>query len=182
MAEEEVSKTAESTGAPAATASGKSPLVGLLLIINIVALGAVAYLQYNFLQKEAQKPDLTQLVNDEMNPRVADELGQGREVNINTLYRLKGFTVNLAQGDGPRRYARLDVVLKMSSNSKKAEFDALKPQIRDTIITLLNSKKAEELLRKEGKTYLKEEIKSSINSFLVDGKIEDVFYVSFQIN
>lgn len=182
MAEDEVTKTADTPSGGDASSGGKNPLVSLLLIINVIALGAVAYFQYSFLQKEAQKPDLTELVKDEMNPKVQDELGQGKEINVNTLYRLKGFTVNLAQGDGPRRYARLDVVLKMSNDSKKAEFDALKPQIRDTIITLLNSKKAEELLKKEGKNYLKEEIKSSINSFLVDGKVEDVFYVSFQIN
>lgn len=181
MAEEDVTKSADKTASSKAS-SGGNPLVSLLLVVNILALGAVAYFQYTFLKKESQKPDLTELIKDEMNPKAQDELGQGKEINVSSLYRLKGFTVNLAQGDGPRRYARLDVVLKMSQDSKKAEFDALKPQIRDTIITLLNSKKAEELLKKEGKSYLKEEIKSSINSFLVDGKIEDVFYVSFQIN
>ena len=98
------------------------------------------------------------------------------------LFPLDGFTANLAQGDGPRRFVRLEAVLKFSQDSNEEEFKAKKPQIRDRIISLLNSKKPEDLLKVEGKTYLKEEIKSAINSFLVDGKVLDVFYVGFQIN
>lgn len=74
------------------------------------------------------------------------------------------------------------MVLKFSKETKKEEIDARKPQISDTIISMLNSKKPEELLKKEGKEYLKEEVKTSINNFLVDGQVLDVFYVGFQIN
>jgi len=79
-------------------------------------------------------------------------------------------------------FVRLNAVLKFSSSSKSEEFEARKPQIRDTIISILNSKRPEDLLKKEGKVYLKEEIKASINSFLIDGKVVDIFYVGFQIN
>jgi len=103
-------------------------------------------------------------------------------VKKENLLPLDSFTVNLAQGEGPRRYVRLDAVLKMSDDAKAPEFEARKPQIRDTIISILNTKRADDLLKKEGKTYLKEEIKASINSFLVDGRVEDIYYISFQIN
>ena len=95
---------------------------------------------------------------------------------------LDRFTANLAQGDGPRRFVNLNLVLKFSQDSKEEEFKARKPQIRDTIISILNSKRPEDLLKVEGKKYLKEEIKSSINAFLLDGHIMDVFYMGFQIN
>jgi flagellar FliL protein len=72
--------------------------------------------------------------------------------------------------------------LKFNKDSKKEEIDARKPQISDTIISMLNAKKPEELLKKEGKEYLKEELKTSINNFLVDGQIVDIYYVGFQIN
>ena len=45
-----------------------------------------------------------------------------------------------------------------------------------------STKRADDLLKKEGKSFLKEEIKASINSFLVDGRVEDIYYISFQIN
>ncbi len=91
-------------------------------------------------------------------------------------------TVNLAQGDGPRRFLRFNAVLKFSKDSSEEEFKARGAQIKDSIITLLNSKRPQDLLTVEGKNYLKEEIKSSINSFLVDGSVVDVYYVGFQIN
>ena len=47
---------------------------------------------------------------------------------------------------------------------------------------MLNAKKPEELLKREGKEYLKEEIKAAINNFMIDGHLEDIFYVGFQIN
>jgi flagellar FliL protein len=103
-------------------------------------------------------------------------------VKKENLLPLEMFTVNLAQGDGPRRYARMEAVLKMSDDAKAAEFEARKPQIRDTIISILNTKRPEDLLKKEGKQFLKEELKAAINAFLVDGKVEDVYYIGFQIN
>lgn len=174
--------------APAAAPSGKNPLLMILMIVNIVAMSAVAYFQYNFMKMEASRPDLTKLLKEQKDGTVvvdteaAGEQKTEEVVKKENLLTLDSFTVNLASGDGPRRYVRLDAVLKMSDDAKAPEFEARKPQIRDTIISILNTKRAEDLLKKEGKSFLKEEIKSSINSFLVDGKVEDVYYISFQIN
>lgn len=171
-----------------AAPSSKNPLLTLLMVVNIVAMGAVAYFQYKFMAMEAKRPDLTQLLKEkDAAPAAASEEASGEQkteeiVKKENLLPLDSFTVNLAQGEGPRRYVRLDAVLKMSDNAKAAEFEARKPQIRDTIISILNTKRADDLLKKEGKAYLKEEIKASINSFLVDGSVDDIYYISFQIN
>jgi flagellar FliL protein len=169
--------------AVAPKSSQKNPLVTLLLIINIAALATVAYFQYTFMQKEAAKPDLAHLLSEhQANRSTTDEAKIIEEIKKERLLPLEGFTVNLAQGDGPRRFVRLNAVLKMSENSIVDEFEARKPQIRDTIISILNSKRPEDLIKREGKAYLKEEIKAAINAFLVDGKVVDVYYVGFQIN
>jgi flagellar FliL protein len=168
--------------------SGKNPLLTILMVVNIVAISAIAYFQWRFMQMEASRPDLTRLLKEQQNGTVAVDTEAAGEQKTNevvkkeNLLTLDSFTVNLASGDGPRRYVRLDAVLKMSEDAKAPEFEARKPQIRDTIISILNTKRAEDLLKKEGKSFLKEEIKSSINSFLVDGKVEDIYYISFQIN
>lgn len=166
--------------------SNKNPLLLLLMIVNIAAMGTVAFFQWRFMEMEAKRPDLTQLLKEKdlspANPDAAGEQNQPEIVKKENLLPLDGFTVNLAQGEGPRRYVRLDAVLKMSEDAKSAEFEARKPQIRDTIISILNTKRADDLLKKEGKGFLKEEIKASINSFLVDGRVEDIYYISFQIN
>ncbi|MFA5584243.1 MAG: flagellar basal body-associated FliL family protein [Bacteriovoracaceae bacterium] len=163
--------------------AGKNPLLILLMIVNIVALSAVAYFQWRFMELEASRPSLTALLKEgQTSGEASDEVRSEVSVSEEKLLQLEGFTVNLAQGDGPRRYLRLDAVLKMSDDAKKEEFEARKPQIRDTIISILNTKRADDLLKREGKDYLKEEIKSSINSYLIDGRVEDVYYISFQIN
>jgi flagellar FliL protein len=189
MAEEE--KTEETTAPPASAAaepektSEKNPFVAFMLLLNAVALAAVAFFQYSYLQKEANRPSLRQLMKEEMegqpSAEAAEELAETQKPKGIDL-ALDGFTVNLAKGDGPRRFVRINTVLRFSDNSKEAEFTARKPQIRDTIISILNSKRPEDLLKREGKEFLKEEIKSGINSFLIDGEVIDVFYVNFQIN
>lgn len=165
----------------------KNPLLTILMIVNIVAMGTVAYFQWRFMDMEAKRPDLTTLLKEKDKPAASSDEATGEQkpvevVKKENLLPLDNFTVNLAQGEGPRRYVRLDAVLKMSDDAKTAEFEARKPQIRDTIISILNTKRADDLLKKEGKSFLKEEIKASINSFLVDGRVEDIYYISFQIN
>jgi flagellar protein FliL len=166
---------------------GKNPLLTILMVVNIIAMGTVAFFQYKFMDMESKRPDLTQLLKEQNAPSEASDEATGEQkpvevVKKENLLPLDSFTANLAQGDGPRRYVRLDAVLKMSEDAKGPEFEARKPQIRDAIISILNTKRAEDLLKKEGKSFLKEEIKSSINSFLVDGSVEDIYYISFQIN
>ena len=164
----------------------KSSLVTLLLLVNTLMMGAIAYFQFSYHQEQKNKADIRDLIQAEM---MASKENESIEGEVQTpsrsdgkLMNLEPFTSNLAQGDGPRRYLRLNTVLKFSMDSKEEEFRAREPQIRDTIISILNSKRPEDLLMSEGKNFLKEEIKSALNSFLVDGKIIDVFYVSFQIN
>ena len=165
--------------------SQKNPLVALLLIINTIGLALVAFFQYQFMQIEANRPDLSELLK-QASAKTGDELVSEdkplESISRESLINLETFTVNLAQGDGPRRYVRLNAVLKLSDDSEVAEIEARKPQIRDTIIGILNSKKPEDILKRDGKLYLKEQIKSAINSFLIDGKVVDIFYVGFQIN
>jgi flagellar FliL protein len=184
MAEDTKPGAVEPSGAP----SNNNPLLTILMIVNILAMGIVAYFQWRFMDMESKRPDLTTLLKEKDAPASAasdEAAGEQKPVEIvkkENLLTLDGFTVNLAQGEGPKRYVRTDIVLKMSEDAKAPEFEARKPQIRDTIISILNTKRPDDLLKKEGKSYLKDEIKASINSFLVDGRVEDIYYISFQIN
>ena len=184
MAEEE--KT-EETGYKNANDGGgqKGPLVLVILLLNTALMGAVAFFQYTSHQKQAQQQTIIDVVKAEMKKV---ELGEGEEEGPGTtreddgiIFPLETFTANLAQGDGPRRFLRLNAVLKFSKVSSEEEFKARKPQIRDTIISILNSKRPADLLKVEGKAYLKEEIKAAINTFLVDSAVIDIYYVGFQV-
>ena len=185
MAQEDKGAAGQTTATDKAAKSQKSPLVALLLIINTIGLGVVAFFQYQFMQMEAKRPDLNELLKQASlanNSELASENRPLETISSESLVNLETFTVNLAQGDGPRRYVRLNAVLKLEEGSAISEVEARKPQIRDTIIGILNSKRPEDILKRDGKLYLKEQIKSAINSFLIDGKVVDIFYVGFQIN
>ncbi len=198
MAEEKKDQE-ENKAAP----SGKNPLLVILVAVNTVAVLGIGFFQFQNHKKLNSMPTMA----DIMKQQAAGEHGGGEgaaagggdhgapakegegkagghgEAKIDgILYPLDPFTANLSQGTGPQRFIRIGLTLKFSKESKKEEIDARKPQINDTIISMLNSKKPEELLKKEGKDFLREELKSSINNFLVDGQVIDIFFVNFQIN
>jgi flagellar FliL protein len=164
---------------------GGNPLLTVLVLVNTLMVGAVAFMQWSFHQKNKEQPSVQDLVKAELKAMGQEESTDAAKQPIEEdgiLFPLEGFTANLAQDDGPRRFVRLNAVLKFSKVSSEEEFKSRKPQIRDAIISILNSKRPTDLLQTEGKNFLKEEIKSSINAFLVDGSVIDVFYVGFQIN
>ncbi|EQC48933.1 flagellar basal body-associated protein FliL [Bacteriovorax sp. BSW11_IV] len=165
----------------------KNPLLTIVMILNCILLGVIAYMQFENHKKLSSMPSISELVaeaNKEATKAddMKSETGEAVEM-AGKLFPIEGgFTANLAQGDGPRRFVRMNLVLRMSVDSDDNEVKQRKAQIRDSIITILNSKRPEDLLKVQGKEFLKEEIKAAINSFLVKGSIVDVYYVSFQIN
>ena len=146
----------------------KSPLLTILVILNTIVIAGIGTLQYLMFQKHRPEMSIEDLLRLEVQD--AADIDNIRE-NTDSLeedgilFPLESFTANLAQGEGPRRYVRMVVVLKLSSNSSEEEFQSRKPQIRDTIIGILNAKRPEDILATEGKNHLKEEMKYSINSF-----------------
>jgi flagellar FliL protein len=201
---EEIKEKEEAGAAP----SGKNPLLVILVLVNTLAVGAIGFFQFQNHKKlnavttaaDVMKQDLEsggehavaaeggghgEKAAEGGHKGEKGEKGEGAVEGVKAdglLYPLDPFTANLAAGDGPRRFIRISLVLKFNKETKKEEVDARKPQISDTIISMLNAKKPEELLKKEGKEYLKEELKTSINNFLVDGQVTDIYYVAFQIN
>lgn len=161
--------------------SGKNPLLVVLLLVNTLLIGFLAYLQWVQHKKLASMPSVKDIMKADMKQKGSKKVGAARKID-GKLFPLETFTANLAQGDGPRRFLRLNTVLKFNKSASEKEFKSRKPQIRDVIINILNSKRPSDLLNQEGKNYLKEEIKAAINTFLIDGHVMDVYYVGFQIN
>lgn len=181
LAEENVNTDQDSSG----SGSSRNPLLVILVLLNTLAVGAVGYFQYKNnakLNSVTNASDLLQQQLASQGKSDTDEATVKTDKLDGLMYPLEPFTANLAQSDGPKRYIRMSLVMKFTSDTKKEEVDARNPQISDVIISMLNAKKPEELLKKEGKEYLKEEIKNAINNFLIDGHLEDIYYVGFQIN
>ena len=182
----EEKKTEDHEGS--AATSGKNPLLIVLVLVNTLAVCGIGFFQF----QNHKKLNSVTTASDVMQQQLAsDGHAEGADApaagttavkNDGLMYPIDPFTANLAQGDGPKRYIRISLVLKFTKDTKKEEVDSRKPQISDAIISMLNAKKPEELLKREGKDYLKEEIKIAINNFMIDGRLEDIYYVGFQIN
>jgi flagellar FliL protein len=96
---------------------------------------------------------------------------------------LEPFTVNLSTGIGTNpRYVRMNVSVELEQGVPDKEFDVKLPRVRDTIINLLNSKKATEINATDGREQLKDEIKRAINGFMVQSKVKGVYFTNFAIS
>lgn len=166
--------------------TGQGIVFTFLVIINTALIGAIGYFQYLGLNKEKKQETIRELVNAEFAKRgivvEGEKVSQEAMVEEGKLFPLDRFLVNLAPSDGVKKYLRMSIVLKFSKDTNEKEFKMRKAQMVDAVISILNAKKAEDLLHKEGKDYLKHEIKAAINSFLSEGRLLDLYYVSFQIN
>jgi flagellar FliL protein len=185
-----------------AATSGKNPLLVVLVLVNTLAVCAIGFFQFQNHKKLNSVTTAADIMQQQLAGGEHAEGGgeaagapageqggaaaaAGAASSVKTdglMYPIDPFTANLAQGEGPKRYIRISLVLKFTKDTKKEEVDSRKPQISDAIISMLNAKKPEELLKREGKDYLKEEIKTAINNFMIDGHLEDIYYVGFQIN
>lgn len=91
--------------------------------------------------------------------------------------QLDAFTVNLASGGN---YLQAAVAFEIEENEElEKELEDRKPQVNDTIITILSSKTIDDVSTVDGRQNLKAEIKKAVDSLLSYGKIERVYFTSF---
>lgn len=198
----------EQTSAAPAPAGG-SKLVMIVSLVNMIAtLGVIAVLFLSF-QKEKAKPTVEDMVTAEGHGGEAKkgeghgeakgeghggEGGEGGEghgeakgaVHVSDagkILPLDPFTVNLSSGVGTNpRYVRMNISVELEQGAPDQEFSIKLPRVRDTIINLLNSKKATELNAPDGREQLKEEIKRSVNGYMLQSKVKSVYFTNFAIS
>jgi len=111
-------------------------------------------------------------------PRWSRSDGQGR---VKATLALEPFLVNLADTDEVR-FVKTSFQLGFA---KEPDEDAINSvaiaAIRDSIISLLSSKKAEQILTPEGKAALRQEIRSRVNALSPGAKVLEVYIVDFVV-
>ncbi len=88
------------------------------------------------------------------------------------------FTTNVNSQEG-MRFTKVKLVLEVSNEKVKAELENKKPKVEDTILSILRNKTFEELRAPDATDKLKKEVKERINTFLAEGRIENVFFTYF---
>ncbi|HEY3375615.1 MAG TPA: flagellar basal body-associated FliL family protein [Candidatus Aquicultor sp.] len=100
------------------------------------------------------------------------------EKKAGTFITLDSFTVNLTGG---ANYLQIAIAFEIEAGKKELETEITdrKPQINDTIITIIGSKSIEDISGQQGREKLKVEIKKAVDSLLSYGKIERVYFTTF---
>ncbi len=113
------------------------------------------------------------------------------------MYEIKDLVVNLAEAGG-RRYLKATIVLefvpknadfyKLAGEAKikaQAEFSkevaGKSPIVQDTLITVLSSKMVNDVFSLEGKTALKTELLTKLNSRLGEDHVDGIYFTQFLI-
>ncbi|MBO9668604.1 MAG: flagellar basal body-associated FliL family protein [Bdellovibrio sp.] len=177
MAEE---KAAAAEASAPSSGSGQKPILLIALaVINMLIVAGVGFMLYKGKQKEAAEPKIENVIKGEAEAQ-HKEATEEKEL-VGKVVPLETFIVNLAGSKG-RRVAKVNIELELKGDNAAEEIDKRKAQIRDIIIIILSSKTYEEVSSREGRDGLKNEIKDTINSFLVQGKISNVLFTEFLYN
>ncbi len=160
--------------------SGQKPVIWMALaVINMLVVGLVGFMLYKGREKEAAQPRLEHVIGGEAQAQAREAVEEKQFVG--KVVPLETFIVNLAGSKG-RKVAKVNMELELKGGGVAEEIEKRKAQIRDYIIIILSSKTYEEISTKEGKNNLRSEIKDTINSYLTQGKITNVFFTEFIYN
>lgn len=188
-----MAKEEEKTAPPAASepvtpkSDGGSKMPVILAVLNLlltVGIGAVVYLQFQHDQKEQRISDIR--VSDPSQPgNESEKAAEAKAVAVEKtkVLSLDQFTVNLSTAVGaPPKFARVMIAIEVTNDDTSEELTQRMPQVRNSIIDLFNSKRPADLQTGEGRNFLKEEIRNTLNSFLVTGKVKSIFFSNFSVS
>ena len=146
-------------------------LIGVLVVL-MVGMGGGLFLMWNKLSA----------INIQANANAAGQPGQDgvSEQPLGTIYPLYTFIVNLADKGG-NRYLRITMDLELGIPELETEIDKRLPQIRDSILMILPSKRFEDISPVDGKIALRDEIMKTLNGFLSQGEITNIYFKEFVV-
>jgi len=99
---------------------------------------------------------------------------------IGPMYSLDSFVVNLAEAGG-NRYLRVTMELELADEVLRSELDQRLPQVRNAMLMILPSKKAENINTVDGKLALRDQLIDEINSFMTTGEVTNIYFTEFGI-
>jgi len=99
---------------------------------------------------------------------------------IKPIFPLKAFIVNLA-GENGRRYLKIKMDLEITKEELNDPIRERIPQIRDSVMMILTSKRYEDIKNTEGKIALRQDIQNQINSFFKEPCVSNIYFTDFVI-
>lgn len=113
-------------------------------------------------------------------PKAETAGGKQKPDVLGPIFSLDTFIVNLADPGGTR-YLRVTMDLEIDGKPVEEELAKRLPQVRDTVLMVIPSKRFADISTGEGKTALREELIGTINKVLTSGKILRIYFKEFVI-
>ena len=178
--------------AAAGAAPKKSKMMLIVILLLLVVAGAGGFFGWKHFKAKADTTAQTtasghdeEESSDEEKPKKGKKKKKKEKEHgeDGATVNFEPFLVNLADKDASR-YVKTSIRL-LVANKESAETiakgETLMPRMRDTILTLLSTKTAEEMTSNEGKEKLKKEILEKVNEYLPEEGAEDVFFTDFVV-
>jgi flagellar FliL protein len=140
------------------------------MMVFVLGLGGGLFMMWNKLsamETQAMSPS-----DQEASVPVEELLGP--------IYPLDTFIVNLADKGG-KRYLRITIDLELDGKELESEITKRLPQVRDSILTILPTKRFEDISSAKGKTALRDEMLERINGMLARGQITNIYFKEFVV-
>jgi flagellar FliL protein len=178
--EDEVAEEKAPEAASGSGSGGQKPILLIALaVVNMLIVAGVGFMMFKGKQKDAAEPKIEHVIKGEHAAQEHEATAEPEVVG--KVIPLETFIINLAQSKG-RKVAKINMELELKGEKAPEEIEKRKAQIRDIIIIILSSKTYDEVSTREGKDNLRKEIQDTINSFLTQGKITNVFFTEFIYN
>ena len=107
----------------------------------------------------------------------------GKMGKVKSMMSLDSFLVNLADEDSAR-FVKVTFRLGLDESKLGEEYSSdqvVLAATRDRIISLLSTKKADDIRTPEGKEQLRKEIREKVNEILPKGKVVEVFIMDIVV-
>lgn len=169
----------------------KKLLIIILAVVLVLVLGGGGA-AYMLLKKSDHAEDGDEDVAEETTKTKKKDKKKDHAA-LPVFVNLEPFTVNLVPETGDQ-YLQVILSLELEDATTEPALKAQMPKIRNNLTLLLSSKKASELLPKEGKEHLAEALKDEINSVIEppkknkkgevtmpEGPVKSVLFTSFII-
>jgi flagellar FliL protein len=99
---------------------------------------------------------------------------------LGPIFSLETFIVNLADKGG-KRYLRVTMDLELGNPELETELTKRLPQVRDSVLMVLPSKRFEDISSADGKLALRDEILDVLNGFLTQGQVSKIYFKEFVV-
>mgnify|MGYP001102316160 CR=1 FL=1 len=153
-------------------------------VLLLAAMGGTLFLVYTKLapqgeEEEGEEVKKSLKVEEEGKESKEEKKGKGKAA-VKPLLRLDTFIVNLADQDSSR-YLRTTIELELMDEVTQQEVEKRIAPVRDAVLSVLPTKRVQDIITAEGKQALKTQLMDAINKVLTKGKVTNLYYTEFVI-